>query len=676
MSQLKTRAEFDSLQSIFADVAANAGKDPIERIVVLTYEFDDQQLINLISGRRLDDEFDLLTNHLRFIAACQPLILYDARKTRESNKLPHFLDLIPVRASAYSCHHSKAYLIVTANTVRLVFGSFNLTRTGLFSNREVFMDFMWSSHERANLGLLHSFAELLRNGYKDQQQAIDSAALDSVVNLIAARVDEWSGGSAGTLNHGDSYTMLASGYNQGETGMRQLARLWRTISDRPPCKLVAVSPFFDRGSSFLVDMLNAELGAIPEIEIHTDAANVAALSKRHFGPSAAVRRLHLIPTEICSAELSRIEAANDGASIGDLNIHRKLHAKILVLCAHDQTQLVYIGSANFTRKAWNGDNHELGLAWVQKGNANTLVASIRRALGSANDCAFATLPDALEETEHEEDALYEGGAGYPDFIRDIELRTSDGLKTVFFHFNCDQPERLLDYDVYWGDVLVSLSGTTSRAIQWGVSTFPLLGKRNLCFVRRGFAGQVFYLPFHHAAEMLAYSDLRLFVNAEDWLQHYLRPAYAGGGGPGERMPGEPPESDDAADMTVDRESNLVIAMQRHLSLFAEVERVFEAKIADVAGRPDCSVQWARHVEKPLLLYAQLLEKEREASTSMLREQVYSFKLGELALFCQAMGARLPVMSDLARRLASSLVPRPSDPDALRIYLDFCRSELN
>jgi hypothetical protein len=672
MSQTTSSSAFDSLQSIFADVVANAKNDPIERIVVLTYEFDDQQLLNLIAGRRLDDEFELRTNHLRFIAACQPLVLYDARKTRDSNKLPHFLNLIPVRASAYSCHHSKAYLIVSAGAVRLVLGSFNLTQTGLFSNREVFMDFLWSARERANLGLLESFARLLRTGYRDHSQAAASPALESTVQMIDARLEQWKRSGAGAA---DTYTLLASGYEQGETGMRQLARMWRTVSDRPPRKLVAVSPFFDRGSNLLVDALNAELGPIPEIAIHADVDSLKALSKRHFGTHAKTRHLHLIPNQISSMELARIEAANDGSAIGNLDIKRKLHAKILILCGEGQRHLVYIGSANFTCKAWNGDNHELGLAWVQKGSADAVVAPAIHALGSTDACAYAQLPEQIEQAEQDADALYEGAIGYPDFIRDIELRSADDMQTVAFYFGCDQPERLLEYDIHWGDVLIRPSEAVSQLIPWGASAIPLLSKRNLRFVRRGDAEPVFYLPFHHAAQLLAYADLKLFANAEDWLQYYLRPEYDGGGGPGERVPGEPPEPEERTDVAVDRENNMVIAMQRYLSLFAQVERVFAERVAAVAGLPDCVEQWARKVEKPLLLYAQLLERERAASSSGLRDQVYSFKTGELALFCHSLGARLPAMSELARRLAADLVPQPTDPKVLRTYLEFCRSQL-
>ncbi|TXF99576.1 hypothetical protein [Massilia arenae] len=672
MSHSPSHGEFDSLQSIFADIATNARTDPIERMVVLTYEFDDQQLINLIAGRQLDDEFDLRTNHLRFIAACQPLVLYDARKTRESNKLPHFLDLIPVRAKAYSCHHSKAYLIVTRDTVRLVLGSFNLTQTGLFSNREVFMDFVWSGRERANAGLLRAFTDLLRNGYAQHPQAAASPALDAIVATLDARLEKWK--AAGKGGPKEAYTLLSSGY--GETGLGQLASLWRSVSARPARKLVVVSPFFDRGSSFLVDALDREVGPIREIAVHTDAANLPALSKRHYGLHAQTRRLHLIPPAIRSEELARIAAANDGTPVASLNIVRRLHAKILILCGEGQRHLVYIGSANFTCKAWNGDNHELGLAWVQTGSADTIVAQVVKALSSSAACSYAQLPEQIEAAEREEDALYEDAAGQLDFIRDIELRAQDGLASVAFHFGCDQPERLRDYDIHWGEVPLTLERTASQPICWNASALPLLGKRNLRFVPRGQPEPVFYLPFHHAADLLAYSDLRLFANAEDWLLYYLRPQYAGGGGRGEKIPGEPPDTGEPGGKTVDREANLVIAMQRHLSLFGEVERVFEQRVADIARLAHWKEPWTRTVEKPLLLYARLLDTERDTSTSALRDQVHGFKMGELALFCHRLGAQLPAMSVLARRLVKGIKPRRADPPVLKTYLEFCRSELS
>ncbi|MFZ3288016.1 MAG: hypothetical protein WA191_14380 [Telluria sp.] len=680
MTQTTSQGQFDSLQSIFADIVSNGGKDPIDRVVVLTYEFDDQQLVNLIAGRQLDDDFSLRTNHLRFIAGWKPLIVYDASKTREFNALPHFLDLIPVRAAPYSCHHAKAYLIVTKHAVRLVLGSFNLTRTGLFSNREVFMDFMWSDQERAHTGVLQSFIELLRDGYADHPQATASAALKSVAAMLAQRLDYWTGLGA-VATRGRAYELLASGYVKKGPGLQKLSALWKEISpNSPPSRLVVVSPFFDRGRTFLADALNDALGPIAETAIYTDAEN-AGLSKRHYGKLATKRRLHRIPSAIGDAELARIATANDGARLGDLQIIRKLHAKILILCGEGKRHLVYIGSANFTNKAWNGDNHELGLAWVEQGTADHVVAPILQALGPSADCSYAGLPDELADRDDaEQDVMYLDEPGYPAFIERIELRALNGRQSVEFHFSCASGGKLSDYDIVWGDTAIVVHGSRSQSLRWDESAIPLLGKRNLRFTLRGRAAAVFYLPFHHAPELLEYTDLLLFSDPEDWLLYHLRPASGNGAGNGEKVPGEPldplvpPDVPDSK-ATVDRESNVVIAMQRHLSLFSDVEQVFRSRVEEISALPDSEEQWARRVEVPLMLYAKLLDKERAASASKLREQIYCFKLGELSLFCKELGAIMPGMAALARRLGEDLRLDASQPPVLRTYLTFCKKEL-
>jgi HKD family nuclease len=680
MTKPTSQGEFDSLQSIFADIVNNGDEDPIERIVVLTYEFDDQQLVNLIAGRQLDEDFNLRTNHLRFIAGWKPLIVYDASKTRAFNELPHFLDLIPVRAAPYSCHHAKAYLIVTTHAVRLVLGSFNLTRTGLFSNREVFMDFMWSNRERAHAGVLRSFIELLRDGYADHPQATASAALRNVAAMLTQRLGYWSNLEA-VPPRSREYELLASGYAKTATGLQQLSAQWKKISPTsPPSRMVVVSPFFDRGQTFLVDALNDSLGPIAEIVIYTDADN-AGLSKRHYGELASRRSLHRIPTAVSDTELARIAAANDGARLGDLQIVRKLHAKILILCGEGRQHLVYIGSANFTNKAWNGDNHELGLAWVEQGTADNVVAPVLQALAASVECGYTGLPDELDDRDPaDQDVLYHDEPGYPAFIERIELRALNGRKNVEFNFSCTPGGKLSDYDIAWGDTVIVVCGGSSQNLRWDESAIPLLGKRNLCFTLRGRAEAVFYLPFHHAPELLEYTDLLLFSNPEDWLLHHLRPKSGSGAGNGEQIPGEPPDPlvppvvpDSTA--TVDRESNVVIAMQRHLSLFSDVEQVFRRRVEEIAALPDSEEQWARRVEAPLMLYAKLLNKERAASNSKLREQIYSFKLGELALFCKALAAVVPGMAALARRLGKDLPPDASQPPVLRTYLKFCKKEL-
>lgn len=101
-------------------------------IVVLSYEFDDEQVLNLSALQPLGKQFEPRMTHLARIAQTVPVMIYDARKTRADLRLPHFMELLPVRMPAYTCHHPKAYLVVTRSCVHLALGSMNLTRSGLF----------------------------------------------------------------------------------------------------------------------------------------------------------------------------------------------------------------------------------------------------------------------------------------------------------------------------------------------------------------------------------------------------------------------------------------------------------------------------------------------------------------------------------------------------------------
>lgn len=674
MKQAKSPSQFESLQNIFADISSNTEHDPIERIVVLTYEFDDQQLLNLLSRRRLEDEAATHKNDLRFIANSKPVVIYDASKTRAVNQLPPFLERIPVRAARYSCHHAKAYLIVTKNTIKLILGSFNLTRTGLFTNREVFMDFSWSRTERGNMAVLRSFAALLANGYASHHQAANSAALKSAVTTLESRLSDMEKRGA-VASAGPAYQLLASGYADGKAGLPQLAKIWRTISSQPPCKLLAISPFFDRGQTFLADKLHEALGVIGDMVIYTDAENTE-LSKQHYGKTPGVRSLHCIPKEIGGAELKRIAAANDAASVDHLQIARALHAKILILFGAAQRHLVYIGSANFTHKAWNGDNHELGLAWVEEGSEKALMARLVQAFPVEPICSYAGLPERqAPQSATEQDVLYTDDPGYPNFIERIELRRVDDARTVEFAFTTTTPEWLHDYDITWGDLRITVDGDHSQALPWQTSAMPLLSMHNLRFALHGQADAVFHLPYYHAPELLEYSDLYLYANPQDWMRHYQQGDRGGGKGGDEHIPGDPPIPPDGARDDVDREKNVVIAMQHHLSLFADVEREFQQRVEDIAQLPDRDVQWARRVEAPLLLYAKLLDQEHATAASPMRDQVYGFKLGELALFCNSLRDVMPEMKALARRLAKGLPAHRSAPPVLKTYLDYCRNEL-
>ena len=141
-----TATNYRSFRDIAAGIFSRRHEDPVRHILVLTYEFDDQQLQNLVCGNDLEADFELRRAQLKVHCDILPVVIYDSRKTPEAPKLPQFLELHPWKSGAWSCHHSKAYLVVTSTRVHLVLGSFNLTFTGLFRNREVFDYFCWGGN--------------------------------------------------------------------------------------------------------------------------------------------------------------------------------------------------------------------------------------------------------------------------------------------------------------------------------------------------------------------------------------------------------------------------------------------------------------------------------------------------------------------------------------------------
>lgn len=682
--------DFGLLQDVFADIASGMRSNPLEHLLVLTYEFDDQQLLNLLSGRQLSDLYELQINPLRYLAAMQPVVVYDARKTREFNQLPHFLDLLPVNVGAHRCHHAKAYLFITRNNVRLVLGSFNLTQTGLFANREVYTELLWSQHDTADGGVLNDFSRLLRSGYS--AWSTSAAPTARIADALDERIERWK------LSKGVARrTLLYSGFAElsGEKqGLEKLAELWSQLSVHPPRKLLAVSPFFDRGETKLIDRLAVRLGKPGEIHLVTDAAHLEHLGTCHYGAKGdaeQVRRLSLISADITPDELARVARLNDWGRHDELHISRKLHAKIMILCSGKQ-HLVYMGSANFTCKAWNGDNQELGLVTVHQGAADQLIALVLQALSAQASDAYHRLadePTAPPDADDEDEVL---PACYPDFIRRIELRQSAEGDALVFHFDTDEPDRLIGYRITWGNLELTVNGH-SAALNRTLAQLPLQGGRNLCFALRTSPTQTYWLPFVHSADLVQQRDLLLFDSTEDWLAYHLHPAGPAGYGQAEdeRLPGEDKQSEAASgEWEPKRDHNPVIAMQRKLSLFAQVEASFSDRAKQLAATRFAHEKM-RHaaiqqrIAEPLRVYAALLKAEYMDQLGMPNSsavEVYAFGLGEMALLSRHLQTELKAarpLTELILALAKDLRQiqrgQRSANSPLRTYIQFIQTQL-
>ena len=262
-------------QSAFERILDN-DDDPVVKLLVMTYEFDDQQLLNMLVQRPLSDRLDPTPAHAAQVADLAPVVIYDARKTRPESALPHFLDLLPVRVGAWRCHHPKAYLVVTRNCVHLLIGSMNLTASGLFANREAFCSFTWNDEALADLHVLVSFVALLESEYRN----FDSASLDAVLASVRSRMDSWH--VVRSDEPSPAMLLVANGFeSEGAPAhaIDQLREFFRDhFGERQPDALYIVSPFFDKGAGgdFLVGEIEARFGPLPVKEVATDEAALAA----------------------------------------------------------------------------------------------------------------------------------------------------------------------------------------------------------------------------------------------------------------------------------------------------------------------------------------------------------------------------------------------------------------
>ncbi len=647
-----------SLRDAFAE-AMDDSQGTLEHIVALTYEFDDQQLLNLLVGKPLDDNYEPRKSDLQRISAIAPVVIYDSRKTREMGLVPHFMELLPVRMPAFSCHHPKSYLIVMRDAIHLIVGSMNLTRTGMLSNREVFKHFKWRANETDDLQILSEFIDILEKGH----QLHKSKPLEDAVRSVRQRVRIW-GGQPHLVKH----FLVHSGYSE-RSGLQALAQIW---SDNLPEVTVeeafAVSPFFDKGvgSSFAHDLRKA-FGNFSGLKVVTDAASARGLAKPHFGGASSCA-LYLIAEELKDAERDRIQQANDGVSLSSLVLRRKLHAKVLVL--HGQGRgLVYMGSANFTRRAWDGTNRELGIAWVLEGDPGSYLKKLVEALSAGAEDRYGSLTDIPEVVADDED--YEELAAFPDFVHGIQLIATKEDEAQFV-ISGEELHRLDDYEICWGKEVLHFEKGLSNALRTSTLFARLIGGRNLRFAHRVIRNAVYYLPFRHSPELFEQRECLINETAADWIAFQIG-AHSSGGSvtPGEQLPGEEgADANDKPERASDdevRNANSAIRMQHYLHLFARLESEYRKRAeALLESPPEIRLQrWDAMVNRPLSTLTKVLH--REWQTGATTEVQYLFKLGELALLWKALHGVLGIPVNVPLNITTTKSSAP----LLKLYIDHC-----
>lgn len=631
--------EFFNFSDLFSEVLTLLDDDPIEHFIVLTYEFDEQQLLNLAVLRALEEDKGIGKSGLKLLSSIRPVVFFDARKTKSFGRLPQFLELHPCKTAGFSCHHSKAYCIVTRKTIRLAVGSFNLTFSGLFRNREVIESWCWRSADSPDTHLLFEWIDFLKQRYLTEAQESSASALSAALVTIEKRTSGWQK-PAESASH-----FLASGYGNGK-GIDALAAQWDNwFPDQGPDRLFVVSPFFDEapyGNSIAAKLVE-RFPLLSDIEVVTDESAFSNLSQIHFGPSANRRRatLRLIPESLSENERQRIERQAAGKT-KDLVISRPLHAKTLILSSQGGTGLAYLGSANFSVKAWLGANREFGLVW-RIDDATTLRNGVLSALSVSPEDRFNELPllppekpPKADEESVEDDSLF------PDFIDYIVLEPFEGDERLVFRIKGSDISRLGDYDVHWADLKLSFIDGRSQIIRLDEFRNVLLGGRTIEFKPRSDAAKSFWFPFQYSGELVAEREALMHSSSWDWLNFYLNPDYEGGDEDPERLPklgGLPPVPQPTSLIEVDREANCVIAMQRYLNLFSRIETTFETRLTTVLNIEDAVAReqaLKTQVLDPLAGLAALLEREPAK-----RPEDRLFKLGELRLLLSSLARKSP-----------------------------------
>ena len=675
--------ERTTLISAFERILDN-DDDPVVKLLVMTYEFDDQQLLNMLIQRPLSDRLDPTSAHAAQVADLAPVVIYDARKTRPDSALPHFLDLLPVRVGAWRCHHPKAYLVVTHKRVHLLIGSMNLTASGLFANREAFCSFTWHDEALADLQVLESFVALLESEYR----AFDSASLDAVLVSVRSRMGSWH------VERSDApspATLLVANGFESEGGpahaLDQLQAFFRAhFGERQLDALYIVSPFFDKGAGgdFLVDEIEARFGPLPVKEVATDEAALVALSRAHLGQGGR-RAVFAIPPEVSPAERRLISQANDGAATEALVLERKLHSKLWILgCG--RRRLVYVGSGNFTRKAWCGDNHELGVAWIEDGEAASLWRDIRKGLCCGDADRFgdlAPMPGPLELPDAEDDYVDE--RGYPDFVTDIELSWHKDVVRFTVRVQVQRAADLARFRVDWDGLALTFepvpgsAEAVSQPLRDQRVRARLIGGRNLRFELVEDEAVAHFLPFRHDRALFDRRFEFVHPTADDWMAHCLgRDVDRRSLDPDEHLPEDEPVVSPLTRALEDRASNAVIRAQRYLSDFDDVENEFRKRSDEWAASssPD-PAEWELRVGQPLVTFARILERTVDDPVDR------SFRLGELKLLADELKGppagrhqlTSEVLAALRRPRSASPAGDRAPPRGLDPYLRFVEGTL-
>lgn len=343
--------------------------------VILTYEFDPMLALSLARTELLRFDADPTEGCLRFKGAFPACLFHDPKRSRNEVTFPGDFEIHYKAQKGYACHHSKAYAFAHSDgSFTLVLGSFNLTEPGLLTNRETLLMFTLDDRTGINVrNLFWQWRDFLEKNYRSHAP---SAGLENYIDLLNRKL-ETIHSTADNDEEESSLQLISSGYNYpSPSGLTQLKDFCR-VQGVEPTRLLVVSPFFDHDPK-RKNVLKKFKGAFPKLEAVSIFSTFEDWSETYFEcfEKDGVRplensliRYFQIQKPISEAEAKSIDRFHGGEqsklSKDKVSIlTRELHAKVVLLCDKSGRRVLYIGSANFSTKAWQGENFELGVAGV------------------------------------------------------------------------------------------------------------------------------------------------------------------------------------------------------------------------------------------------------------------------------------------------------------------------
>lgn len=372
------KKRYDSLAAVLEEIGNKGAKGAVAAGVVLTYEFDPEFVRSLAyHGLLAYDARAECDEPLRWAGAFPVALFFDPKRARRLGRTPGNFEIHFAAREGWGAHHPKAYaLALRDGGFELVLGSFNLTASGVYENRELLLRFSLPGEgggapDVEALRLHFAWRDFLKRTYR---ATTHSPALNDYLKRLDARLDAFGP----ELAPGDgvpALRLVPSGYPAFPNGFETL-RDYAEALHLKPTRLLVVSPFFDgpgrRGEGVLERFFGPE--GFPELERVSLFSSQECWNPSYFRKVGRLAsnpgriRCFQIPKTISQSEAEALDkhfGPGEGGIRNELKkrqLTRELHAKAVVLADESGRGLLYAGSANFSAKAWFGDNAEMGVA--------------------------------------------------------------------------------------------------------------------------------------------------------------------------------------------------------------------------------------------------------------------------------------------------------------------------